>query len=713
MAKQNSIDFSKFKSEQELAQERIVALKDQINQARTDYYEKDAPTLSDAAYDSLERELRELEEKFPQFKTADSPTQTVGGSATTAFSPATHQVKMYSLDNAMDTAELKAWLTRTHDAIESAFDAKTANATKYCCELKIDGASIALTYEQGILTRAATRGDGQTGEDITQNALQIADIPKKLNLDNPPQIIEVRGEVYMPKQSFEQLNKQIDQQNAEIQEENDRIDAQNLNKRKLAPKKKFANCRNAASGSLRQKEPSITKQRNLATFIYAAAKYTDIPQESNITTQHSFVGWLKDAGFSTNPNIRTLSNANEVIDFCNMALEMRNSLPYDIDGAVIKVDNLEIQNALGFTSKAPRWAIAFKFPPEEKSTILREIALQVGRTGVITPVAVFEPTSIDGSIVSKATLHNFEEIMRKDVRIGDTVIIHKAGDVIPEVVGVIQDLRPADVKEYNAPRNCPCCGSLLHEDGAYLRCDNFDCPDQLQNRLEHFVSRGAMDIDGAGKKIIQKLVEEKLITKLSDFYHLRKEILPDSIGKDKTKENLIASIEGSKSQPFDCVLFALGIRQVGKTTATLIAKHFKNIDALINANFDELCEIEGVGDVGALSIKAFFELPRNLELIESLRQAGLNFEIDESQAKPQTLAGLTFVLTGSLQNFDRNAAQDALKEYGAKCSGSVSKKTSYVIAGENAGSKLTKAQELGVPVLSEEDLERILRTGQI
>ncbi len=699
------------------AVERVNELRATLQRARDQYYLEDAPELPDAVYDSLNRELAELEGRYPQLKTADSPTQTVGGGVAEQFTPAEHQHRMYSLDDAMDLDELDEWLRRTREAV--------GHSLSYCCELKIDGSSIALTYERGTLVRAATRGDGSVGENVTANIMQVKDVPKHLSIESGAmgfsQPIEVRGEVYMPRSSFERLNDAISLENDEIMLYNAEIDAGERTGRKLALKKSFANCRNAAAGSLRQKDSAITAERDLATFIYAIAETTQLGVES----QHEFLEWLRTAGFTVNPNIRVVDSEAAVHEFCKNALEHRGDLDYDIDGVVVKVDDFAIQAELGFTAKAPRWAIAFKFPPEEKTTILRNVAVQVGRTGVLTPVAEFDPTTVDGSVVSRATLHNYDELARKDVRIGDTIIIHKAGDVIPEVVGAVMDLRPPDAQVPPVPSVCPSCGSPVFRDGAFLRCDSTECPAQLQTRLEHWVSRGAMDIDGLGTKIIENLIATGLLKDVVDFYKLDVDTLADVATGEEKKDGsprvfgqknatkAIEQIEASKQRPFENLLFAIGIRNIGKTTAEALAKAFKTMDALMDASEPQLCQVDGIGEVVAEGIREFFDTQDNCDLIERLREVGLQMAIDESDAKPQTLAGLTFVLTGSLERYDRTTAEELLREYGAKTSGSVSKKTSYVVAGPGAGSKLRKAEELGIPVLDEDALVQIIDTGEV
>lgn len=699
------------------AVERVNELRATLQRARDQYYLEDAPELPDAVYDSLNRELADLENRYPSLKTVDSPTQTVGGGVAEQFAPAQHQHRMYSLDDAMDLDELDEWLARTREAV--------GHSLSYCCELKIDGSSIALTYDRGTLVRAATRGDGSVGENVTANILQVKDVPRHLSIESGAmgfsQPIEVRGEVYMPRSSFERLNDAISLENDEIMLYNAEIDAGERTGRKLALKKSFANCRNAAAGSLRQKDSSVTAQRDLATFIYAIAETTQL----GVTSQHEFLEWLRTAGFSVNPNIRVVDSEAAVHEFCKNALEHRGDLDYDIDGVVVKVDDFAIQSELGFTAKAPRWAIAFKFPPEEKTTILRNVAVQVGRTGVLTPVAEFDPTTVDGSVVSRATLHNYDELARKDVRIGDTIIIHKAGDVIPEVVGAVLSLRPPEARIPEVPVTCPSCGSPVFRDGAFLRCDSAECPAQLQTRLEHWVSRGAMDIDGLGTKIVENLVASGLVKDAVDFYKLDVATLAEVSTGDEKKDGsprvfgtrnatkAIEQIEASKQRPFESVLFAIGIRNIGKTTAEALARAFKTMDALMEASEVQLCQVDGIGEVVAQGVEEFFDTKDNRDFIERLREVGLQMAIDESDAKPQTLAGLTFVLTGSLEHYDRATAEELLRAYGAKASGSVSKKTSYVVAGPGAGSKLRKAEELGVPVLDEDALVKIIETGEV
>lgn len=684
---------------------RAEALRREIEHHSYQYYALDAPTISDAAFDSLMRELREIEAAHPELVTASSPTQRVGGYVGEQFAPVVHERRMYSLDNAMDLDELDEWMERTAEACGGALP-------PLCCELKIDGSSIALTYEDGVLVRAATRGDGTTGEDVTVNMRTVRDVPLRLREEARASIapgveaLELRGEVYMPKKSFEALN-------AAAEEEG------------RAP---FANPRNAAAGSLRQKDAAVTKMRDLSTFMYAIADDGALEVEG----QWELLQWLRKAGFHVNPDVRLCTTAEEVRGFCRECLERRESLPYEIDGVVVKVNDFARQRAMGFTARAPRWAIAFKFPPEEKTTLLRDITVQVGRTGALTPVAELVPVVVAGSTVARATLHNLDEVHRKDVRVGDTVIVRKAGDVIPEVLGPVLSLRSPEARIWEMPSVCPSCGSPVVRDPGEVafRCISIDCPAQALERLLHWASRGALDIDGMGEEIVSRLVESGRVADVADYYSLSEEELasldmgrvkadgePVRLGHTVAKK-LVAAIEASKGRTFARVLFGLGIRHVGKTTAEAIAAAYPSMDALAAAGEDELAGIYGVGPKVAHGMWLFFRTPDNVSVIERLRAAGVTMA-DEAAAPgeevPQVLAGLTFVLTGTLTHsgMTRDEAGARLKAMGAKVSGSVSKKTSFVVAGENAGSKYDKAVALGVPVLDEAQLLNLLETGEV
>ena len=692
---------------------RAAELNRILNHAAYAYYALDNPELTDAEFDRLLIELQQLEAAYPELVTEDSYTQRVGGYVSEQFEPVQHAARMYSMDDAMNLEELDAWLSRTDEAL----GASLTNPVAYTCELKIDGLGVALTYRDGQFVRAATRGDGSTGENVTANVLTISDVPRELALAGLEQVenrglnqsIEVRGEVYMPKHSFIRLNEDAD----------------------AAGKQPFANPRNAAAGSLRQKDPKITAHRDLETFIYAVADEGPL----DVHSQWEFLNWLRSCGFNVNPHARRCLSAQEVHDFCAQALEQRGDLNYDIDGVVVKVDSFAGQEALGFTSRAPRWAIAFKFPPEEKQTVLREIRIQVGRTGVLTPVAEFDPVTVAGSTIARATLHNLDEIRRKNVREGDTIIVHKAGDVIPEVVGPVLSLRPADAVEFQMPTTCPSCGSpVIQEEGEVaFRCVSIDCPAQAVERLIHWGSRKAMDIDGLGDELINRMVEEGVLSDVADFYDkLTEETLAnmptgrvydtdtadhlsgDSIPVGHTiAKKVMAKVEESKTRGLGRVLFGIGMRHVGANVAELLAQEFGSIQALATAPVEKIAEIPGIGPKIAESVHEFFSIPENVAVIERLRQAGVVLEEEKSENElPQTLAGLTFVLTGTLEHFTRDEAGAQLKAMGAKVSGSVSKKTSFVVAGEAAGSKLTKAESLGVPVLDEAALQQILETGQ-
>lgn len=684
---------------------RIEALRREIEHNSYLYYALDAPAISDGAFDSLMHELRALEAEHPELIDPSSPTQRVGGYVGDQFAPIQHERRMYSLDDAMDAGELDEWLGRVEDFF--------GEIPPLVCELKIDGSSVAFTFENGRLLKAATRGDGTTGEDITVNVRTVRDVPLRLRdealsaIRDTEEPIELRGECYMPKSSFESLNAAAEANG----------------------KSGFANPRNAAAGSLRQKDPQVTAHRDLSTFVYAVGDERKLA----LDTQWDLLQWLKRAGFHVNPDIELVHSAEEVHAFCERSLERRNALPYEIDGVVVKVNSFAQQEAMGYTARAPRWAIAFKFPPEEKTTLLRDITVQVGRTGKLTPVAELDPVRVAGSTVARATLHNEDEVRRKDVRVGDTIIVRKAGDVIPEILGPVLSLRPADVQPWEMPRVCPSCQSpVVREEGEVdYRCISIDCPAQAAERLIHWASRGAMDIDGMGEEIIGRLIESGRVTDVADYYTLdvvelsmldmgrvNKDGAPIRLGETVAKK-LMAAIDESRTRPLARPLFGLGIRHVGKTMAEALAAAFPSIDTLMAASEEELAAVEGVGPKIARCVYLFFRTPDNVAVIERLRKHGVSLEDDvqaaEEDALPQTLAGLTFVLTGSLtqSGMTRDEAGAALKARGAKVSGSVSKKTSYVVAGEAAGSKYDKAIALGVPVLDEDALLHILETGEV
>ena len=696
---------------------RAAELRGILDHAAYQYYALDAPEMTDAEFDRLLQELLALEAAHPELVTPDSYTQRVGGYVSEQFEPVTHARRMYSMDDAMDLAELDEWLARTDEALGSTPEHPVA----YTCELKIDGLGVALTYRDGQFVRAATRGDGTTGENVTANVRTVADVPRSLAPaglaslagEGLGQTVEVRGEVYMPKRSFVRLNEERDGAGQPV----------------------FANPRNAAAGSLRQKDPRITAHRDLATFIYAVADEGPI----SVSSQWEFLQWLQACGFAVNQNATRCTSAREVHAFCEQALAHRDELDYDIDGVVVKVDSFASQDALGFTARAPRWAIAYKFPPEERRTVLREIRIQVGRTGVLTPVAEFDPVVVAGSTIARATLHNIDEIRRKDVREGDTIVVHKAGDVIPEVVGPVTegDLGPAHEARpvWEMPTHCPSCGSpVVREEGevAY-RCVSIDCPAQAVERLIHWGSRAAMDIDGLGDELVGRMVAQGLLADVADFYDRLSEEAFAALDTGRRYETttrdhqagdvivvgptiarkVMAQVEESKGRGLARVLFGLGIRHVGANVGEVLARRFGSIQALSAATAEEIAQVEGIGPKIAQSVVEFFSVPDNVAVVERLRVAGVVLEEEEpADVRPQTLAGLTFVLTGTLERLKRKEAGDALKALGAKVAGSVSKRTSFVVAGAAAGSKLTKAQQLGVPVLDEAALERILATGE-
>ena len=698
---QNEVEEASGASREEIR--RIAQLRRMLDYNAYRYYALDDPQISDYEFDKLLGELQALEAKYPSLITPDSYTQRIGGYVSNKFEPVEHEQKMYSIDDAMNLDELDEWLARTESALKG-------RPHTYTCELKIDGLGVALTYVDGQLVRAATRGNGVVGEDVTHNVLTISDVPHELHADALHHVdndgvgtsIEVRGEVYMSKEQFAHLNEVAEAQG----------------------KTPFANPRNAAAGSLRQKDPRIAAERKLKTFIYAVAstRYLDV------NSQQSFLNWLEEAGFHVNEHARVCKTDKEVHQYCLDALDLRQKLDYDIDGVVVKVDNFTDQDMLGFTARAPRWAIAYKFPPEQKETILREIRIQVGRTGVLTPVAEFDPVEVAGSTIARATLHNLDEIRRKDVRVGDTIVVHKAGDIIPEVVKPIIAKRPEWSKPFEMPEYCPSCHSkIMHEPGevAY-RCVSIECPAQRSERLIHWVARGAMDIDGLGEEIVNSLIAHDLVSDPADFYtNLTEENLAaltsgraDKDGKiiplgSKRAHKIMTNIDASRSKGLASVLFGLGIAHVGANVARVLARNFRSIDALMSASVEELTSIEGIGEKMAQEIIEFFSVDANLEVIQRLKDAEVSMIDDTPVLEEQPFAGLTFVLTGTLTQYKRSELKKRLEDLGAKVSGSVSKKTNYVVAGESAGSKLDKANELGITVLNEDEIISALETKSL
>ena len=671
-----------------------------IDYHRQRYYLDDSPEISDAEYDELERELRSIEAEHPDLATESSPTARVGAAATETFSPVEHRVPMTSLDNAMDHAELVAWGDRVVKGLPD--DA----TTRYVCELKIDGLAMSLRYEKGVLVQAATRGDGRVGEDVTANVATIAVVPKSLTASKGvavPDVLEVRGEVYLPIDAFERLKAAKEQENAE------RIAAGRK------PEPVPVNPRNAGAGSLRQKDATITAGRGLAFWAYQLGEVVGGPQ---FTSHHQTLEFLRALDFPVNPNIEVVSSVEDVAAYCARWQENRHQLPYEIDGVVVKLDDLAQRETLGFTARAPRWAIAFKFPPEERTTLLRDIQISVGRTGRVTPFAVLEKVFVGGSNVEMATLHNEDQVRLKDVRPGDTVVVRKAGDVIPEVVGPVLALRPEGLPPWTFPSVCPCPmkGELTRPDGeANTRCIEPGCPSQRDQRIIYFASRGAMDIEGLGEKTVFQLSDAGLVSDPGDLYSLTVEQLLTLEGFARiSAEKLLVAIDASKSRPLPKILTALGVKHLGPSASEALAVAFGNLDAIMNASLADLANVDGVGDVIAASVTSWFSVPDNRAFIEKMRASGVEFGNVEVSRLPQNLVGRNIVVTGSLEGFDRDGAERAIKDRGGKSPGSVSKKTDALVVGAEPGaSKLTKAQELGIPVLDEAQFVILLETGEI
>lgn len=655
-------------------EERIKELKDKLNHHNYMYYVLDRPEISDYEYDMMMRELIKLEEEHPEFKTPDSPTQRIGGEPIKEFEPFTHVVVMQSLANAFTEGELRDFDRRVRSSVGD---------VEYVVELKIDGLSVELIYENGIFTIGSTRGDGYVGENVTNNLKTIKSIPLRLK-DNLNLI--VRGEVFMPRASFEKLNEE----------------------RELNGESLFANPRNAAAGSLRQLNPKITAKRDLDIFVFNLQRIEGVELKTHVEA----LEFLKEQGFKVSPHLKKCKNIDEVIEDINYIRTIRDSLPYDTDGAVVKVNDLEKREILGSTVKDPRWAIAFKYPAERQKTKVKDIIVQVGRTGALTPTAILEPVKIAGSIVSRATLHNEDYIKEKDIRIGDTVIIQKAGEVIPEVVSVVVEDRKGHEKNFFMPDTCPECGATTVRlpGEAVTRCTGLNCPAKLKRGIIHFASKDAMDIDGLGPAVIGQLLDNHLIHNIADLYYLKYDdlIKLDRMG-DKSVKNLLNAIEESKGRDLDRVIFGLGIDLIGSKAASILANHFKTMDSLEEASFDELTNIEEVGPKMADSIIAFFKEKQNREILDKLKKAGVNMVKKESENTSNIFDGLTFVLTGTLSNYTRDEAKKLIEERGGKVTGSVSKKTNYVVAGTDPGSKLSKAQQLGVKVIDEKEFENMLK----
>ena len=651
------------------------------------YHELDTPEIPDAEYDALARELREIESDYPEFADATSPSQAVGGAASTAFSPITHAVPMTSLDNAMDAAELRSWADRVVRGLDGV-------VPRFVAELKFDGLAMSLRYERGVLVQAATRGDGRVGEDVTANVRTIEDIPKQLPAA-APEVFEVRGEVYMSTAVFEALNEEY----------------------LAAGERPLVNPRNAAAGSLRQKDPAMTARRRLSFWSYQLGEVVGGP---TLSTHVETLDLLRSLGFPVNPEVRTLDTIDAVAAYCAERQQHRHELPYEIDGVVVKVDDLRQRDLLGFTSRAPRWAIAYKFPPEERTTVLHDIQVSVGRTGRATPFAVLEPVFVGGSTVSMATLHNQDQVAIKDVRPGDTVIVRKAGDVIPEVVGPVLSMRPKGVEPWRFPTTCPACGNpfVRPEGEADTRCVAPDCPAQRDQKVAYWASRGAMDIEGLGEQMVEKLTAAGLVHDPADLYSLTVEQLVEleRVGETSAR-NLVAEIDKSKGQPLPRLLTALGVRHLGPAASQALTAEFHTLDTIMSKTADEMAAVDGVGGVIASTVRNWFDQPGNQAFIERLRAAGLSFGDDgaaeraaEARATiPQTLAGRTVVVTGSVPGHDRQAAEDAITLRGGKSPGSVSKKTFALVVGDGAGAgKLTKAESFGTPIVPAERFEAFL-----
>ena len=673
---------------------RIEELRAQISHHNEQYYGTDAPEISDAEYDLLMRELRDLETQHPELADEQSPTESVGAAAITTFDPVVHRVPMTSLDNAMDESELRAWGERVAKGLDG-------QPVRFVCELKIDGLAISIRYENGRMVQAATRGDGKVGEDVTANVATIRGLPSVIK--DAPEVLEVRGEIYMSTAAFQKMKAEREAENLE------RV----ANGR--APLSVPVNPRNAGAGSLRQKDSAITAQRDLSLWSYQLGDVVGGPE---FTSHHSTLEYLQKYGFPVNPEITMLDSIDSVLQFCQTWQERRHELPYEIDGAVVKVDDLAQRELLGFTSRAPRWAIAFKFPPEERHTILQDIQISVGRTGRVTPFAVLEPVFVGGSTVGMATLHNRDQVAAKDVRPGDTVVVRKAGDVIPEVVGPVLAKRPKNSKQWEFPSQCPCPvkSTLVKlDDVADTRCVEPACPFQRDQRIIYFASRGGMDIEGLGERTVFALSDAGLVTDVGDLFSLTVEQLLTLEGfAELSAQNLVASIQASRTKPLPKLLTALGIKHLGPAAADSLSSHFGTLDAIASASSEELSSVDGVGTVIAASIASWFSISENQSIIQKLRDASVDFGRVEVSTLPHTLSGKAVVVTGTLTNYSREGAENAIKARGGKSPGSVSAKTFAVVLGDSPGaSKVTKAEQLNIPVLDEAGFEVLLETGEL
>ena len=674
--------------------ERAAELRHLLNRAGHAYYVLDAPVMEDAVYDRLYRELLELEQNDPGLQRPDSPTQRVGGAPAEGFTSVEHRVGMLSLDNAFNRDDLQAW----HERLLKVLDRPSDTRLPLVGELKIDGNALALSYRNGVLERAATRGDGSRGEEITANVRTISSIPLRLQIENPPEWVEVRGEAFIPDATFAAINAEREQRGEAL----------------------FANPRNACAGTLRQLDPKVVAARRLDFFAYTL----HLPGDAQPPGQWAALEWLNSAGFRVNPNRERCEDLAAIQRFCDHWEQGRHDLPYATDGVVVKLDDLQLQDEAGFTQKAPRWAIALKYPAEEAPTRLLRVGAQVGRTGAITPVAEFEAVALAGTSVSRATLHNADRIAELDLHLGDTIVVRKAGEIIPEVVRVLPELRPSDATPVQLPQHCPECGSNLVREGdeAATRCVNSSCPAILRGGLRHWVSKGALDVDGLGSKLIEQLVDRGLVGSLADLYRLDAALLAslDRMG-DKSATNLVEALEASKQQPWHRQLYGLGIRHIGEVNAKALAAEFFSINSLTAAALEapeQIAELHGIGPEISASLGQWLRTPANQQLLQDLRSVGLSLEASASEQEAASQAGAdadgvlqgkTLVLTGTLPNLSRSEAKALIEAAGGKVSGSVSKKTDYLVAGEAAGSKLTKAESLGVTVLSEADLTALLQ----
>ena len=667
--------------EKNKAKEEILKLRKQLEIWANKYYDEDNPEVSDYEYDMTMNKLKALEKEFPDLVTKDSLTQKVGGHVKEGFEKVEHEVPLQSLQDIFSFGELEEFKERVYKAAKE--NNLKEDDVKFVVETKIDGLSAALEYKDGKFIRGATRGNGLVGEDVTENLKTIKTIPKEL--PEPINII-VRGEVFIGKKEFEKMNEE----------------------RELNEEKTFANARNAAAGSLRQLDTKITKKRPLDIYIFNVQKI----EGKEFNSHFEELNYLKKLGFNVNPVLIPCNNIPEAIDAINKIGEEREELTFGIDGAVIKVDDLKLREKMGTTSKVPRWAIAYKYPPEKKETKLKDIICQVGRTGAITPMAILEPVKVAGSTISKTTLHNEDFIKEKDIRVGDTIVVQKAGDVIPEILEVKKKKRAGTEKVFEMPKVCPVCGApVVREEGeAVSRCIGIECPAKLVRNIIHFVSRDCMNIDGLGDKIIEQLINKNLISNIADIYFLKfEDIATLKKNGQKFTQNLIDAINNSKNNDLYRLIAALGIRHIGTKAAKTLAKKYKTMDSLMNASLESLAMTDDIGEISANSIYEFFRQDQTIDLINRLKEANVNMEALESEDIDNRFEGKTFVLTGTLEKFTRKEASDLIEKHGGKTSGSVSKKTDYVLAGEDAGSKLTKAQSLGVEIITEEQFEKMMK----